>query len=134
MESMMTVLTALGVLVLLAPVLALLFTFFVLVPLAHLAPAATAVARRGFRCPITKRWVRATFLTAPGAERPLDVLECSEFEPDAVRCAKGCLAVATTKPAPSPMVPRFALIADGLACREGAPQEGGPIARTLSDA
>jgi hypothetical protein len=123
MEWMMTLATGLGLLILLAPVFALLVTFFVLVPLAHLAPAAVAVARRGFRCPITKRRVRATFLTAPDVDRPLDVLECSEFDPEPVGCKKGCLALATAKPAPSPMVPRYALIADGVACRQDAPQE-----------
>jgi hypothetical protein len=125
MEWMMTLLTGLGLFVLLAPVLALLFTVFVLVPLAHLAPAAAAVARRGFRCPVTKRRVHATFLTAPGVDRPLDVVECSEFDPEPVTCKKGCLALATVKPASSPMVPRYALIADGVACRQDAPHEDG---------
>jgi|SRR5215475_1316311 len=113
-----TVATALGVLVLLAPVIALVLTVLVLVPLAHLAPAATALARRGFRCPVTKRRVRATFLTASGVDRPLDVLECSEFDPRPVGCAKACLATAATRPAPSLMVPRYALLADGLAARD----------------
>jgi hypothetical protein len=116
MEWLMTVLTGLGLFVLLAPVLALLFTFFVLVPLAHLAPAAAAVARSGFRCPVTKRRVRATFLTVPGVDRPLDVVECSEFDPE---------PVTRKKPTLSPMVPRYALIADGAACRQDAPYEDG---------
>jgi hypothetical protein len=125
MEWMMTLLTGLGLFVLLAPVLALLFTFLVLVPLAHMSPAATAVARRGFRCPVTKRRVRATFLTAPDVDRPLDVVECSEFDPEPVTCKKGCLTLATVKPAPSPMVPRYALLADGVAFRQDAPHEDG---------
>lgn len=118
MEWLTTLATALGLLVLLVPVISLLLTLLVLVPLAHLAPAATTLARRGFLCPVTRRRVQATFQTAPGFDRPLDVLECSEFDPRPVRCAKACLTVAAARPAPSPMVPRYALLADGVAPRD----------------
>ena len=104
-------------LLLVAPLLTLLATLFVLAPLAHLAPAPPMLARSTFECPISKRRVNATFLTTPTAERPTDVLECSAFSDGTIRCTKGCLELAVTGWAPSPVAPRYALIAGGTSYR-----------------
>ena len=101
----------------LAPLGMLLLTFFVLVPLAHLLPQPSSLARTTLTCPVSKHTVDATFVTSPAAEHPTDVVQCSLFADGRVRCAKGCLALATVSWAPSPMTARFALLADGTAPR-----------------
>ncbi|HTO11207.1 MAG TPA: hypothetical protein VMQ51_06520 [Candidatus Binatia bacterium] len=103
--------------VLLAPVLLLFLTLFVLVPLAHLLPPPASIARSSFTCPVTRRRVSAAFLTEGGAGQPTDVTACSIFGGGEVRCAKGCLALGRVGWAPSPMVPRYALLSDGVAHR-----------------
>ena len=103
--------------VVVAPVAMLLLTFFVLVPLAHLMPQPSTLARTTLTCPVSKRTVNATFVTSPAAERPTDVVQCSLFADGRVRCGKGCLLHATVGWAPSPMAARFALLADGAALR-----------------
>lgn len=123
MEWLITLVTGLGLLVLLAPLLVMLATVFVLVPLAHLGPAPATVARITFTCPFSRRTVSAAFLSAPGADRPADVLSCSLFGAGAIRCQKGCLALATSYGTPSPMVPRYCLIAGGESYRDrGSPE------------
>jgi len=104
-----------------APMLLLFVTFFVLVPLAHLAPRPSTLSRASFACPCSNRHALATFLTAPGAEQPADVLDCSVFADGRVRCQKACLAHVASSWRPSAMVPPFALIADGVTFREPAP-------------
>jgi hypothetical protein len=103
--------------ILLSPLFVLLLTLFVLAPLAHLMTPPPSVARASITCPVTGREVSAAFLTASGAEHPADVLSCSAFPGGTVRCAKGCLAQSHVGWAPSPMVPRYALVADGVAMR-----------------
>ena len=103
--------------VVLAPVAMLLLTFFVLVPLAHLLPQPSSLARTTLTCPVSKRTVNATFVTSPAAGRPTDVVQCSLFADGRVHCAKGCLKLAAVSWAPSPMTARFALLADGAAPR-----------------
>lgn len=117
MDGLILLATGLGLLILLGPLLALVFMVFVLVPLAHLAPAAATVARKSFECPFSRRTVSAAFLTEAGAAHPTEVLECSVFADGRIRCAKGCLALATVGWVPSPMVPRVALIAGDEAWR-----------------
>jgi hypothetical protein len=118
MEWMVTILSGLGLLVLLAPVIMLLLTFFVLVPLAHFVPPASTVSRTSFACPVSKRRVSVAFLGISGVGTPTDVLSCSVFpDGERVRCAKGCLGLAETRRMPSPMVPPYALLADGVASR-----------------
>lgn len=103
----------------LAPVVLLLGTLFVLVPLAHLAPAPPTVARASFDCPFSERRVSVAFLTTPGADRPSDVVSCSLFD-DGVRCHKGCLELTQAAWRPSALCARYALLADGEAHREAA--------------
>ena len=119
---METALTAVILTVLVAPFVIL----FVLVALAHLAPSSSALARVTFVCPVRRHRVNATFLTAPGFIHPLDVVACSEFaDPEHVTCAKSCLDVARTRAEPSPMTPRYSLIADGVSLRDAAPASVG---------
>jgi len=116
MDWILTILTGLALLVLTAPLLMLAVTVFVLVPLAHLAPRPTMIARKTFDCPFSRQRATVEFLTSPDATQPRDVHACSVF-PDGVTCAKGCRHLAAARWAPSPAVPRYALIADGTAYR-----------------
>ena len=118
MEWITTLLAGLVLAVLLAPMFTLFVTIFLLVPLAHLVPRAPMINRASFDCPFSKSRVAVEFLNAPGAEQPSDVLGCSFFSDGReVRCEKGCLALARTGWGPSPMVPRYSLVADGVALR-----------------
>ena len=123
MEWLGTLLSGFALAALLLPAALLLLTVFVLVPMAHLMPAAPTVSRTSFRCPVSRRRVNAAFLVAAGAPRPADVLECSVFPDGDVRCAKGCLEHAEAHPAPSTAVARYALLADGEAGRDPAAGE-----------
>ena len=120
MDTLVTIVSGIGLLIVMSPLLMLLLTAFVLVPLALLAPRAVSIARASFTCPVTNRAVSAGFVTAPGADHPTDVVSCSMFPGGDVRCAKGCLDHAHTEWEPSPMTPRYALIADGTATRDHA--------------
>jgi hypothetical protein len=111
MEWLATLGTGLVLLVLLAPVLTLLVTLFVLVPLAHLHAAPAMLGRASFACPVTHRNVSATFETQPGFIHPTDVLACSLFGDRPVTCPKGCLAHADAHEAPPFLFPRYALLA-----------------------
>lgn len=117
MDWLMTFVTGVAVFVLALPVLMLLLTFFVLVPLAHLAPRPSMIARSTFECPFSNQRATAEFVTSPDAERPADVVSCSVFRDGPVRCEKGCLALGTTGWTPSPAVARYALIAGGTTYR-----------------
>jgi hypothetical protein len=117
MEWLITLLTGLGLLIIFAPLLAILATVFILVPMAHLASPPPMVARTSFRCPFSRREVDVAFLTSPDAPRPSDVVTCSLFADGRPACQKECLRLAESGWAPSPMEPRFALLADGVAFR-----------------
>lgn len=119
MEWLVSVLTGLALLILLAPAVSLLGTIFVLVPLAHFLPHPSMVARASFDCPFTKRRVNIAFLTSTESPTPSDVLSCSLFSDGDVRCAKGCTRLAETAWLGRPLVARYALLADGEAHRAG---------------
>lgn len=129
MDWIFTVLTALGVVVLLSPLLMLLVTAFVLVPLAHLLPRAhPGLARLSLTCPLEKRSARVDFLTVPGANRPLDVVSCSVFDRGPVRCEKQCLGLVDVHATPPLILARFALLDGGealLAAGHGPAAEQG---------
>jgi hypothetical protein len=109
------VLTVLVLSVLIAPFVVL----FVLVALAHLAPSSSMVARTSFVCPVRRRRVTVAFLTVPGFRRPADIAACSDFpDPEHVTCKKTCLDTASACWEPSPMTPRYSLIADGVSPRD----------------
>ena len=117
MDWLISVVTGVGLLVLLSPILMLGLTVFVLAPLAHLARRPTMVGRSTFDCPFSKRRVSVEFLTSPDAARPTDVRACSMFADGDIRCAKGCRDLSETAWTPSPVVPRFALLAGETAYR-----------------
>lgn len=119
MDWVLTIVAGLAFLVLLSPLIFLLATAFILMPLAHLLPLQPAVARATFDCPFSRRRVNAAFLAVPGEEAPRDVLSCSVFtDARGIRCRKGCLGLATTGWKPSPMTPAYSLVADGVALRD----------------
>ena len=120
MDTLVTVVAGFGLLVILSPLLMLLLTGFVLVPLALLAPRVPMIARSSFRCPVTKKSVNASFLTTPGHEHASDVLTCSVFGTGPVRCERACLGVTETTWEPSPMAPRYSLIAGDTVLRDTA--------------
>ena len=117
MEWLVTILTGLVLVIVLAPVVSLLGTLFVLVPLAHLAPHPEMLARASFVCPFSKRRVNVAFLTSPASPTPSDVVSCSLFHDGNPSCAKGCLGLAESAWAGRPVVARYALLADGEAYR-----------------
>lgn len=117
MDWIVTIFAGFLITLMVAPLAMLVLTFFVLVPLAHLMPAPSMRARARFDCPFSRRPVTATFVTSPGDERPTDVAACSRFGDGKVVCGKECLALTAVGWAPSPMVPRFSLLADGTAPR-----------------
>ena len=117
MDWLLMIVAGFVLMLMVAPLVTLALTLFVLVPLAHLMPPPSTLARRRFDCPFATRTVTATFVTSPVAERPTDVTACSRFGAGKVLCNKECLALTAVGWAPSPIVPRFALIADGTAPR-----------------
>ncbi len=117
MEWITTIVAGLVLVVITAPLAMLLLTVFVLVPLAHLTRRPEMLARATFECPVSKTAVNASFVASPEREGELDVVACSVFGDGKVTCQKTCRALASVGWAPSPMVPRFSLLADGTAPR-----------------
>jgi len=77
-----------------------------------------SVARTGFYCPFSKRWVTTSFLTQAGSEEPSDVVACSRFgRGGAVICTKRCTHLVETGWTASCMEPRFALLSGAVAYR-----------------
>jgi hypothetical protein len=111
MNWIISVVTGAVLLVLLAPILMLGLTVFVLAPLAHLARRPAMVGRSTFDCPFSQRRVRVEFLTSPDSVRPTEVRACSMFPDGRIGCGKGCRDLAETAWTPSAATPRFALIA-----------------------
>lgn len=108
--------------------------FFLMLALAHLLPPPPMVARTSFECPYSKRRVDVAFLTSPTVDHATDVLSCSLFaDAGRIRCKKECLSLADTYWQPSPMLPRYSLIADDVAYRgepaEASTKDGSPPAR-----
>jgi hypothetical protein len=117
MDWIVTIFAGFVFALMLAPLVMLALTFLVLVPLAHLMPAPSMRAGARFDCPFSGRLVTATFVTSPDETHPTDVAACSRFGHGKVACGKQCLTLAAVGWTPSPMVPRFALLADGTAAR-----------------
>lgn len=116
MDWILMIFAGLVLTILAAPIAMLLLTVFVLVPLAHLMPAPATLARARFLCPFKKTMVNATFVTAPDGGAT-DVCACSAFGDGAVTCGKACRNLTSVGWAPSPMVPRFGLLAGDEAFR-----------------
>jgi len=84
----------------------------------HFGAGRPIISRASFNCPFSKRRANVEFLTPTGSEKTTDVLSCSVFsQPYEIRCKKGCLDLATAGWSPPLTVPRYALLADGVALR-----------------
>jgi hypothetical protein len=118
MGLVLTVTAGLVVLLLLLPLAVVLCGVILFGLLGHVSSAGM-VSRTSFDCPFSKRHASVEFVTEPGCDRPSGVLSCSVFAPlpSHVRCEKACLGMATTGCASSPMMPRYALLAGGVAYR-----------------
>ena len=124
MESLLAPTAGVLIVLLIAPLLAV-AGVVLLLTIGHVFPRSPSLSRATFNCPFSKRRATVEFLSSPGAAKPTDVLSCSVFDkPYHVRCKKGCLAMAETGWMPSPLMPRFALLADGVAYRTADPPEG----------
>ena len=124
MEWVLALTSGFVVPLLLGPLAVLLGALMLFGVIGHVLSGPT-VSRTAFDCPFSKRRATVEFLIPPGAGQPSDVLSCSVFsEPYHVRCHKGCLAMAETGWMPSPMMPRYALLADGLSYRPVGPPDG----------
>jgi hypothetical protein len=112
------VLGSLVVLLLLGPLAVMVAGALLLAVVAQFLPASPSLSRTSFECPFSRRRVTAAFLSRPGSDHPDDVLSCSVFkDPEQIRCKKACLELAHTASLGTPMVPRFSLVAGGVAYR-----------------
>jgi hypothetical protein len=117
MEWAGTLVASMVVLLLVGPVVVLVGSVMLMWLGSQLVPPGATVSRASFDCAFSRRRVSAEFLTEPGADHPGDVTACSAFADGHPRCQKGCLELAGTATVASPLTPRFALIADGVAYR-----------------
>jgi len=118
MEWVLAPMSGLLVVVLAVPAIVLVGVLLVLSAVGHAFPASPTLSRVMFDCPFSKRKATVEFLVPPGSGQPSDVLSCSVFpKPYHVRCEKACLGLAQTGWTASPMMPRFALLADGVGYR-----------------
>jgi hypothetical protein len=131
MEWVLTLTSGVVVLLLLGP-LAMLLGGLVLFGLVGHVLRGPGVYRAAFDCPFSKQRASVEFLGETASDHPADVLSCSVFAPKPyhVRCEKGCLGLAETRGALSPMMPRYALLADGVAYR--APARNGSAAEVAA--
>ena len=112
-----TMVAGMVVLFLVGPVVVLVGSVMLMWVGSQFVPPGPTVSRASFDCPFSRRRVSAEFLSEPEAEHPGDVTACSAFADGHPRCRKGCLELAGTATVASPLTPRFALIADGVAYR-----------------
>ncbi len=118
MEWVLAPMSSLLVVVLAVPAIAAVGVLLLLCAVGHVFPASPTLSRATFHCPFSKRKATVDFLVSPGSGQPSDVLSCSVFpRPYHVRCKKGCLGLAEAGWTASPMIPRFALLADGVGYR-----------------
>lgn len=87
----------------------------VLLLLTAVCPGGPYRARTRFRCPWTRRVVRAEFLMRAGAAHPSDVGACTAFRnPERITCTKPCRELADVRwTAPRGIFPGWALTAGG---------------------
>jgi len=117
MDWLLMIPVALAALIVFGPLVAILTTLFILVPLSLLAPLPSMVARASFDCPFSRKKVSVAFLTTPTSGAPTDVLSCSLYAAGGIRCKKDCMRLGETGWTPSPVLPRYSLIADGVSFR-----------------
>lgn len=118
MEWVGSLMAAAVVLVLVGPMALLVLGMLAWTLVGLFLPVGPTVSRATFACPFSRRSVTAEFLTPSGQERPVDVLSCSAFrDPQAIRCKKKCLALASLHAVSQAMLPRWSLVAGGVAYR-----------------
>ena len=118
MEWVPRLMSSLLVMFLVVPFVVLVGGILLVWALGHILPGSLIRSRAAFDCPFSKRRATVEFLSPPGAGQPSDVLSCSVFsEPYQVRCKKECLTLAESGWMVSPMMPRYALLADGVSYR-----------------
>ena len=115
-------------LLLLAPFAVLLVGLMLFGLVGHLFPRSLIRSKTTFDCPHSNRRATVEFLSSPETGQLSDVLSCSVFsDPYHVTCKKGCLTMTEPGWQPSPMMPRYALLADGIAYRApGSPEAVSP--------
>jgi hypothetical protein len=118
MEWVLRLTSGVVVLLLLAPLAVLLGGLILFGIVGHLLPKSLIRSRKTFGCPYSNQQATVDFLSPLESEQPSDVLSCSVFaNPSQVRCQKRCLTMTETAWAPSAMMPRYSLLADGVAYR-----------------
>jgi len=123
MDWLLAPISSLVVIVLVVP-LVLMLGAAVMLLIGHTIPGGSTLSRVAFNCPFSKRTATVEFLGPSGSEQPTDVLSCSVFaKPYHVRCEKGCLTLAETGWNSSPLMPRFALLADGVTYRSASQRD-----------
>jgi hypothetical protein len=126
MEWALPLVFALVVLVFVVPLALLLAAVALLGFAGHFGLGRPVISRATFNCPFSKRQASVEFLTPSDSDETADVLSCSVFsKPHDVRCKKGCVELATAGWSPPLTVPRYALLADGVALRPVGPGHGG---------
>ncbi len=124
MEWVLTLTASVLVALLVVPFVVLVGGILLMWAIGHLLPGSPIVSSTTFDCPFSKRRATIEFLTPQGAGQPSDVLSCSVFpHPSHIRCKKECLKLAQSGWMPSPMMPRFSLLADGVSYRRGGPPD-----------
>jgi hypothetical protein len=124
MDWMLRLTSSVVFLLLLAPFAVLLVGLMLFGLVGHLLPRSLIKSKTSFDCPHSRRHATVEFLSSPETGQLSDVLSCSVFsDPYEVSCKKGCLTMIETGWQPSPMMPRYALLANGLAYRATASPE-----------
>jgi hypothetical protein len=133
MDWVLTLMSSVVVMLLVVPLVVLVGGILLVWAIGHILLGSPIRSRAVFDCPFAKQRASVEFLSLPGAGQPSDVLACSVFpKPDHVRCGKACLKLAESGWMPSPMMPRYALLADGVSYRpvrapgDPAPEGGSP--------
>ena len=125
MEWAFPLVFALVVLVVVLPFALLLAAVALMGFAGHFGPGRPIISRVTFDCPFSKRQASVEFLTAFGSDQTTDVLSCSVFaDPRRVRCKKDCVKLAVAGWSPPLTMPRYALLADGVALRPVAAGRG----------
>jgi hypothetical protein len=130
MEWVLTLTSAVVVLCLLGPLVLLLGGLVLFGLVGHLVGSGPGVWRAAFDCPFSRQRASVEFVGETASDHPSDVLSCSVFAPKPyhVRCEKKCVGLAEMRSAQSPMMPRYALLSDGVAYRVTGGNGGAGVA------
>jgi hypothetical protein len=125
MDWVLRLTSSVVVLLLLVPFVVLLGGVILFGLVGHLLPRTLVKWRKTFDCPYSKQRAAVEFLSPPEAGQPSEVLSCSVFSnPYHVTCEKRCLTISEAGWTASPMMPRYSLLADGVAYRPAGSPHG----------